>query len=450
MGTRDVFAERWCRLVQADIREHMTALWGIRVSVKGGFCVGVTFQEEETIPDPFLTGRVVIPVVSHRMWSVHNVICEVADMDLRLKEFPSSSAPPAGPPPPSTPWDDTKLKLLAVAHFRIAQPNAKQLSDMVAQSPVRPGSRSARPKSGYPYLYNCDIDGLRVLVNLHSRDLLLQLADAYLSVVLSSLPSYQRPPKHLMDASSRSSTTPNTTPRIPGGSSFPSVPISPSSLIWNKLFHITARSFQISVMDEAKNGIILVTGNRVRVTNHVTTTAHRERIHLEVSDLCVYIAPTDVDVGAVYPWLWNFDEGKPVLYSSTSTLNSSASKIVGSLLGLQGESAPEAVGIGHTGIFKAVTSPFPVSCTIMVSHQQNEELAAAWLLVPVLPQPPSPDDVTSVRVSASVASLTVHLEAKEFVIVYDIVMHTLMAPLPPNMKLFVPKAPVDDILEPEV
>lgn len=398
--------------------------------IHSGFVCGVTFQQEDTIPDPFLTGRVAIPKVSpsSSLWSLRNVICEGAEFDLRLHKAGVGSMEAASS---SNPWQSAKMKLMAVAHFKIAQPNTKLLASHVkmqrrrrsidnASGPPRP---SMKHIAKTPYLYNCDIDGLRVLVDLESRDTLLILADAYLSVVLASIPSFQRPPSGLMGSPAPLKVSDATTAKA----SFQPPTDLDESFAWNKLFAITTRSMQISIMDESKKGIILLAGNVIRVTNHITSSAHRERVHLDISEMCLYVAPTSVDVGMVYPWLWNFDDGKPVLYNSASSLQPDSSKLVNRLLAGRDRPPIEAY---CTGMFKAVTAPFPATCTIVVSHQMNEHLAA-WVLVPVLPAPPSPDDITTVRVVASVPNLTVHVESQELVIIHDIVLHTLAAQLPP-------------------
>jgi hypothetical protein len=51
-----------------------------------------------------------------------------------------------------------------------------------------------------PFLYSCDIYGLRVLLNLQSRNVVLQLVDSYLSVIMSSIPEMTRPPQRLLNA----------------------------------------------------------------------------------------------------------------------------------------------------------------------------------------------------------------------------------------------------------
>ena len=434
---------------QADIRESFENPLGIRVTISGGFSCGVTFQEETAVPDPFRTGRVVIPVKSStRLWSVRNVVTEVAGLELSLRRESSGGGHPGATPPMNakSTWDDAQMKLITLAHFRMAQPNSALVEQLASTceevSPaddrpaIRRQSTRRAPRVPFPYLYNVDIDGLRVLINLQSRDTLLQLADAYLSVVLAAIPSFGKPPSSLMQP-----VEPLPRDRASTVVSFSSVPDETAVFSWNKLFVITTRGVQISLMDPALKGILLIAANSIRVTNHVTQSAHRERVRLEVRELCLYVASTDVDVGAVCPWLWNFDQGKPVMYTDVSSLSESSTRFVNRVLSA---SAAEAIPaeFAATGVFNAITTPFPCTCTIMVSHQQNEHLAA-WLLVPALPAPASPDDITTVRVSASVSDLSVKLEAKEFVVIYEVVAHTLMAPLPP-LKLLKDKLDPDE------
>jgi hypothetical protein len=420
-------------LWQADVRESFSNPVGIRASVLGGFGCSLTFREEPDIQDPFTTGRIVVPVNSPRLWSISSVVCEAADLEVRLTKDQIAASSSSEP---QTEWDETHTKLIAVSHFRISQPCAQHLQRLVAAncSGKRKGSVSSqtspekREKRAVPppYLYNCDINGLRVLVNLQVRNTLLVLVDAYLSVVLASIPAFQRPPTRFLNPKGDGMSTPLAVKRAsqrPLSSAMGDAAQLPT---WNKLFAITVRGLQVSVMDGTKNGIILIAGNTLRVTNHVTSTAHRERVHISISELCAYVAPTDVDVGVVHPWLWNFDNGRPTMYHASSALNHSAAQLVHQLV--QGRESP-TVDLHSTGIFKPITTPFPCKCTIMVTHQLNEHFAA-WLLVPVLPAGPSPDDVTTVRVSASITDLTVHVEAKEVAIIHDIVADTLMTPLP--------------------
>ena len=121
---------------------------GITVSIQDGFACSMSFAEESEVRDPFATGRVMVPVPSHRLWSIRNVACEVANAEIRLaSRTPQPSSGGAGAVPSEASVRGTGEfptdKLVSLAHFRIRQPNSKVLVEHL--------KRSRHPS--HPFLY---------------------------------------------------------------------------------------------------------------------------------------------------------------------------------------------------------------------------------------------------------------------------------------------------------
>ena len=103
----------------------------------------MTFSEEVDPPDPFASGRVLVPVPSYRFWSIRNVACEAANAEIRLasrssvehdvEPEASSATSPISPTSPMSPRTNEPTasfptdRLISLAHFRIRQPNSKKL-----------------------------------------------------------------------------------------------------------------------------------------------------------------------------------------------------------------------------------------------------------------------------------------------------------------------------------
>lgn len=51
------------------------------------------------------------------------------------------------------------------------------------------------------------------------------------------------------------------------------------------------------------NGCVIVALPALRVAGHVTAGAEKERVRLDVNDLCVFAAPTDIDLSAGVTWI---------------------------------------------------------------------------------------------------------------------------------------------------
>jgi hypothetical protein len=264
----------------------------------------------------------------------------------------------------------------------------------------------------------------------------------------------------------------------------PSVAADPD-LVWYKLFVINARRIQVSVIDEARKGILLVALSHVRVTNDITAAAEHERVHAEVSDIGVYVAQTEVDVDAKVPWLWAFGSDPGLAGAGPQGaggglglglgLDAGPAHLGGAgptgwaafghgddelITGLGRRTAGPGAGAGARaavsptsstpsssgrpqpctvplcatseclGMFKVVVQPFPCSCTIVITHELDDQLTSRFL-VPMLPPPPNPNQQLSVKVKATAPNLLASIDSKQFRVVLDLVTFTLAAPLPP-------------------